>query len=162
MHNEPKLADTDETIMACYPALSQLRPHISENQFLRRIRLQQSSGYRLALLMEGSAASIGSELVRCVAGFRILENLAWGRVLYVDDLVTLESARSGGYGKRMLDWLKEEARSQGCQQLQLDSGVQRKDAHRFYEREGMDPNGLRFAFRIQEYRAGTRKKPPLA
>ena len=148
MQRIPELAESDEAILACYAVLSQLRPHIEATQFLDRIRFQQSGGYKLAFLPEGNDDSPLSERIRCVAGFRILENLAWGRVLYVDDLVTLESARSGGYGRQMLAWLKEEARRQGCQQLQLDSGVHRKDAHRFYQREGMDPNGLRFAFRL--------------
>jgi hypothetical protein len=33
---------------------------------------------------------------------------------------------------------------EGCTQLHLDSGMQRKDAHRFYEREGMVAEGLHF------------------
>jgi hypothetical protein len=32
----------------------------------------------------------------------------------------------------MLDWLIERARGEGCQSFELDSGVQRFDAHRFY------------------------------
>jgi GNAT superfamily N-acetyltransferase len=53
-------------------------------------------------------------------------------VLYVDDLVTDETIRSKGYGKQLLDWLIAEARRTGCQTFELDSGVQRFDAHRFY------------------------------
>ncbi|MGI8649755.1 MAG: GNAT family N-acetyltransferase, partial [Rubrobacter sp.] len=52
-------------------------------------------------------------------------------------LVTSEDARSGGVGKAMLDWLEAEARQNGCVSLQLDSGVQRAEAHRFYFRERM-------------------------
>ena len=37
----------------------------------------------------------------------------------------------------MLAWLIQQAAEEGCAALHLDSGVQRKDAHRFYLREGM-------------------------
>jgi GNAT superfamily N-acetyltransferase len=75
--------------------------------------------------------------VRCVAGFRVPEFLAYGKFLYVDDLVTAEDARSEGHGGRMLDRLVGIAREEGCKSLHLDSGVQRQEAHRFYMREGM-------------------------
>jgi GNAT superfamily N-acetyltransferase len=67
-----------------------------------------------------------------VAGFRIIENLVSGKMLYVDDLVTLEEHRSQGYGKAIFDWLVQYARQEGCGYLELDSGVQRFRAHRFY------------------------------
>ena len=46
---------------------------------------------------------------------------------------------------RLLDWLAEEAKEHGCGQLHLDSGVQRRDAHRFYFREGMGITSFHFA-----------------
>ena len=44
-----------------------------------------------------------AESVLAVAGFRALENLSAGRVLYVDDLVTDEARRSAGHGAQLLD-----------------------------------------------------------
>jgi GNAT superfamily N-acetyltransferase len=124
------LAKKDEEIMACWAVLSELRTHLVEIEFLQRIKLQQSGGYQLCYLAEEG-------IVRSVAGFRIMENLASGRVLYVDDLVTDSSARSEGFGQKLFDWLKEEAKTAGCDTLELDSGVQRFDAHRFYLRNRM-------------------------
>ena len=60
-----------------------------------------------------------------------------GRLLYVDDFVTDARVRSRGYGARLLDWLKETGRAQGCSELQLISRVVREQAHRFYFREGL-------------------------
>jgi hypothetical protein len=37
----------------------------------------------------------------------------------------------------LMDWLKHEGRERACTQLQLDSGVQRDQTHRFYFREGL-------------------------
>lgn len=41
-------------------------------------------------------------------------------------------------------WLREYAVSHDCSQVHLDSGMQRVDAHRLYEREGMVKAGFHF------------------
>ncbi|MBI3921087.1 MAG: GNAT family N-acetyltransferase, partial [Armatimonadetes bacterium] len=87
--------------------------------------------------------------VVAVAGFRLSENLAWGRFLYVDDLVTDEAERSRGHGQELLEWLLEYAHQQDCDQFHLDSGVQRFGAHRFYLRHGMDITSHHFALKLK-------------
>jgi GNAT superfamily N-acetyltransferase len=87
-------------------------------------RLMKQEGYRLVALFEGNH-------VRAAAGFRFMEMLYCGRLLYLDDLVTDEAARSRGYGRQLLTWLKDLARTQGCSELQLDSATHRAAAHRF-------------------------------
>lgn len=134
---EVKLAKSDEEIAACFPAMRELRPHVAGSDFVSRVRRQEASGYRLAYVLEGGEPV-------AVAGFRIGENLAWGRFLYVDDLVTRSSQRSRGYGAALLSWLMTQAAEAGCEQVHLDSGIQRRDAHRFYEREGMERASVHF------------------
>jgi GNAT superfamily N-acetyltransferase len=119
------LAESDLDVQSCFAAMSQLRPHLQAETFLSKIRQQARGGYRLVRLVD-------DEVVRAVAGYRLIDNLAGGRVLYVDDLVTDAAARSRGYGKALLNWLIDEARRESCGFLELDSGVQRFDAHRFY------------------------------
>jgi GNAT superfamily N-acetyltransferase len=131
-------ATTDEEIASTFSVMRQLRLHLAEDEYLETIKRMQRRGYRLAAVTECGET-------RCVAGFRIIEFLAYGKFLYVDDLVTAEDTRSGGHGKRMLDWLTSLAREEGCTQLQLDSGVQRHDAHRFYFREGMKISSYHFS-----------------
>ena len=133
-----KEALTDAEISATFPVVRQLRPHLVEDEYLRMIRRMQHVGYRLANATENGE-------VRCVAGYRIVEFLAYGKFLYVDDLVTAEDARSEGCGGRMLDWLAGVAREEGAGSLQLDSGVQRHEAHRFYFREGMKISSYHFS-----------------
>ncbi len=125
-----KLAQSDAEIEACYPVLSQLRPQVQENEFMRAIKRMSVDGYQLSYLRDGG-------VVQTVAGFRISESFGWGRYLYVDDLVTIEGARSKGYGEKMFAWLVTHACAQRCQQLHLESGVQRYAAHKFYLRNGM-------------------------
>ena len=119
------LARADEEILACYAVMSELRPHVRLEEFLPRVRRQiERANYHLACLIDGE--------VKAVAGFRISECLAWGKFLYVDDLVSKSGDRSKGYGGALFDWLVAHAKAEGCDQFHLDSGVQRFAAHRFY------------------------------
>lgn len=135
---EVKLATTDAQIEAVCPVLLELRPQYDAQSLAQRIRMQQQQGYQLAYVdHDGKVLS--------AAGFVVGEKLAWGRHLYVDDLVTAAAHRSSGAGKLIMDWLKDYGREQGCGQLHLDSGVQRFRAHRFYLREGFNINSHHFA-----------------
>ncbi len=133
-----KTAETDHQIESCYPVMVELRPHLTAEQFLNQVQMQQHFGYQLSYIESDST-------VVAVAGHRISHNLAWGKFFYVDDLVTAEKHRSKGYGKQLLDWLIDYGRQQACRQFHLDSGVQRKDAHRFYEREGLNNVGHHYS-----------------
>ena len=131
------VADSDESILSAFDAMKHLREFGDAQAFLQQVRQQQRDGYLLA------AGAVDGRVV-AAAGFRLGEKLAWGRHLYVDDLVTIPSERSRGFGRSLLNWLKTYGRDAGCSQLHLDSGVQRKDAHRFYEREGLFAASLHF------------------
>ena len=107
----------------------QLRPNLPPD-YVGRMNEVLATGAQLALVVEDNA-------VLCVALWRVIENTADGRRLYVDDLVSDEANRSQGAGKMMLGWLEAKAAVLGCSALTLDSGVQRPRAHHFYFREGM-------------------------
>ena len=120
------IARSAEEIRRCFPVMRELRTHIvAEDEFVRRVQRQQAEGYLLAYLESAGA-------IRACAGYRYVEMLFAGKFLYVDDLVTRAGDRSLGCGGQLFDWLMQEARKNNCTQLQLDSGVQRFDAHRFY------------------------------
>ncbi len=139
-----RLANTEEEFLRCFPVMQELRPHLDRKQFVAQVKRQaDGDGYTLVFIEDGGD-------VVAVAGFRLVELLAWGRTMYVDDLVTRLVHRSKGYGSRLLDWLIERARSLGCEQLHLDSGVQRHDAHRFYLHKGMDITSHHFALRLSD------------
>ena len=87
--------------------------------------------------------------VVAVAGYRLSTNLFCGRHLYVDDLVTADAERSKGHGKALLAWLRALAVAEDCDVFHLDSGVQRKRAHQFYLREGLELAGYHFSERLK-------------
>jgi GNAT superfamily N-acetyltransferase len=86
--------------------------------------------------------------VKAVAGFRMGEHLCWGKILYVDDLVTTASARSQSYGQHLFDWLLAHARVEGCAEFHLDSGVEKFGAHRFYLRNRMNISSHHFSLKL--------------
>ncbi len=139
---ELRLASSDADIAACLAVMSQLRPHLRAEDFIQRVRRQMAQGYQvLAGWVQGQVVA--------VAGFRLAENLAWGRFLYVDDLVTDSTERSKGYGDVLMRWLIQHARTRGCAELHLDSGVQRFDAHRFYLAQRMKISSHHFAIDLR-------------
>ncbi|MBI5693939.1 MAG: GNAT family N-acetyltransferase [Verrucomicrobia bacterium] len=137
-----RLAETDPDIALCFGVMHQLRPHLRAGDFVAQVRRMQAEGFRLALLEDEGT-------VRAVAGYRYYEKLFSGRNLYVDDLVTDGAARSRGHGRALLGWLVEQARTHGCDQLELDSGVQRAEAHRFYFRERMHVSAYHFVLPLR-------------
>ncbi len=136
-----QLATSEADIRRCYPVMHQLRPKYSEAAFVERVKLQTPGGYQLAFLEVAGT-------VHAVAGYRVSENLAWGRFLYVDDLVSGEEVRGQGFAGKLIDWLIDRGRAAGCKELHLDSGVQRFNAHRFYLGKGMNITSHHFAHEL--------------
>jgi len=108
---------------------------------MKQIVRQQSGGYLLAYCES-------ENVIRSVAGYRYGENLAYGKYMYVDDLVTNSDDRSKGFGKLLFDWLVAVAKEKGCEAFTLDSGVQRFGAHRFYLANRMDIVSHNFFLRL--------------
>jgi GNAT superfamily N-acetyltransferase len=135
-------AETDEAILDCYEVMAELRPHIAREAFLPTVRAMQKDGLHLACIREDGR-------VVAVAGYRVSTNLFCGRHLYVDDLVTSGAARSKGHGKSLLAWLRARAVAEDCEVFHLDSGAQRKRAHQFYLREGLELAGYHFSERLK-------------
>ena len=126
-----RLAVSDADIRRCAGVMQQLRPAIGEDEFLTRAKRQQAEEkWQLAYLEDGG------EIV-AVSGFRLLDCMATGKTLYVDDLVTRDDRRSKGHGETLLGWIEQFARENKCECVRLDSGTHRTGAHKFYFRMGM-------------------------
>ena len=133
-------------ILRCHPVMHELRPHIDRDTFLTQVRRQMENEHYQLAYVEHDAQVVA------VAGFRPMQTLAWGKIIYVDDLVTASTVRSKGHGEQLLNWLIDLARSQNCDQLHLDSGVQRHAAHRFYFRRRLDITAHHFAIDLRRAR----------
>jgi GNAT superfamily N-acetyltransferase len=107
----------------------QLRPQLPADYLAKMRKIFEDRG-EMCVCIEGEA-------VLGVAVYRSFENTFSGHRFYVDDLVTDETKRSRGVGRMLMEYLAIEAKKRGCEWLELESGVQRQQAHKFYFREGM-------------------------
>ena len=122
---EIRIAKTDTEILSCFETMAQLRSHLNKESFVETVRELETDGFKLAYIED-------NKKIVCVAGYRMLSNLCFGKNLYVEDLVTSENLRSLSYGEKMICWLKEVATNEHCKVLHLDSGTHRARAHKFY------------------------------
>lgn len=136
-------AETTDEVATCFALMAQLRPHLtSAEDFVARWQ-RLAPRYRLLTLKQDGT-------LIALAGFRLDENLFHGRFLYVDDLVTDEAKRGGGYGKILLDHLVEIGRVEECTKIVLDTPLSNVLGHRFYYRQGMLATSLRFNLPLAE------------
>jgi GNAT superfamily N-acetyltransferase len=133
-----EIAPDDPRLPRVFEVMRELRTHLTLDRFRERYERAVPEGYRVAGVFDGDEC-------RAAAGYRITNNLVSGKHIYVDDLVTADAWRSHGYGRLLNKYLVERARGEGCGSIQLDSWVQRGDAHRFYFRERYKIMGYHFA-----------------
>lgn len=125
-----KIAGSENEIRNCYAVMAELRPHLSEENFVAQVKRQtEHSGFQLVYLSDSE--------IKAVAGIRIAEWLAGGKSLEIEDLVAKENERSKGFGGELFDWIVGYAKSENCDQIKLVSHVKRYGAHKFYLNKGM-------------------------
>jgi GNAT superfamily N-acetyltransferase len=131
--DDPRLLDD------LLPVLVQLRTELTGDALATIYREGHSQGLRFTAAYgdEGSCA--------VVAGWRVIATTIATRKMYVDDLVTDAAHRGRGAGSAMLAELGKRATEAGCTVIDLDSGLHRVDAHRFYIRERMPITSFHFA-----------------
>lgn len=138
-----RVAHGEEEVRRCWLAFKELRPHLqSADELVARWRVQTAEGYQIIYIADGDP-------VPAAAGYRFLNTLAWGKILYLDDLVALPSARGSGLGTALLRHLQDEARRTGCDALHLDTGYQRHLAHRTYFRNGFRMDCMHLAWKVE-------------
>jgi GNAT superfamily N-acetyltransferase len=125
-------------VRVCHAVILQLRPHLSDvESFARQVIRQRDDGYRL------SAAWCDGRVVGLI-GYRLQENLLYGRFVFVDDLVVDEAFRRHGVGAQLLSVARNYARNTDCQQFVLDTGLHMALAQRFYYRQGLLAHAMGF------------------
>ena len=139
--NEAK--DINE-IEKCFVTMQHLRPHLKKSVFVSQIQRQIAAGYHLMYIKDDN---INNESVSLL-GYRINEYLAWGKILYIDDFITSPNARGKGYGNAMLNWVLDKAQNEKCDQIHLDTGIQRHDAHKLYLNKGFKLSSFHMAAKI--------------
>lgn len=128
------------------PALLELRSNAGPlDTLISRVDAQRASGYRIVGAFEED-----EDEAAAVIGFKVTENLVWGRHLYIEDVVTRADGRGRGHAPALMEWVLDEARRAGCGQVHLNSGVgsERRGAHRFYFNSGLQISAHHFSMEL--------------
>ena len=124
-----------------WSVVKQLREQLDYDEFEDLIYEMRSREYTMLGIFE-------KERLITYAGVVVQTNLYHKRHLFVDELVTDVAYRSKGYGEMMLEYLKDYAKMGMCERIVLSSGLARKEAHRFYEKEGFSKKSYVFVKEI--------------
>ncbi|MFA9557604.1 GNAT family N-acetyltransferase [Evansella sp. AB-rgal1] len=136
-----KELQSEQEIMEAFPVMRQLRSHLDEKTYLDLVLESQAKNrYKMVALME-------SGKIVAVTGFQPMTTLYYGRFVWVCDLVTDINSRSKGYGEKLLTYVHTWAKDNNYESVALSSGLQRMDAHRFYE-EKMEYDKVSYVFKL--------------
>ena len=93
-------------------------------------------------------AEEGPEVLGLISCYLDLESVRFGLRCWVEDLAVAPGRRSQGIGGALLDAATEWARQRGATHLELDTGLARGDAQRFYERREPAAKGYSYSWRL--------------
>jgi len=135
---EIKHIESDADLAASFSVMKELRPHLSNPAaYAAQITQQRTQGYRLL-------AAWRDDVIVGLAGYRLQNNLLYGRFVYVDDLVVTASLHRSGFGERLLQAARQQALALRCENFVLDTGLHMALAQRFYFRQGLLARGMHF------------------
>lgn len=135
---------TTSDIIFCRDVIKGLRPDLDINSFVSQIIEMMKEGYQLLYIADDN-----NEKAAGFIGFRSLQMLRTGKIIYIDDLFTLPAYRGRGYARTLLGHVHQLAKTTGIKSVHLDSGYLKHDAHRLYLNKGYILECLHFAKNLQ-------------
>jgi GNAT superfamily N-acetyltransferase len=129
---EFKTAATRGEIAFCKEVLFAFRTNLDEATYIDQIldMIQQES-FKLVYIPNEDNTKAAA-----FTGYRTMNMLRTGPIIYIDDLYTDPQYRGKGHAGALLDYVTKEARDSGKQAVHLDSGYTLHPAHRLYLTKG--------------------------
>lgn len=113
-------------------AILQFRTNLEPDRVVQQVlEMITNGGFQLACILsdDGNKAA-------AFAGFRTIDMLRTGKMIYIDDLFTLPEYRGRGYAGKLLDYVDQLAVQKNIKSVHLDSGFPLHPAHRLYLSKG--------------------------
>lgn len=123
-----------------FPVVNALYPKMKEDDFVAFVEEMMETHYRLIAMLDDDGNCLGA------SGFRIGRRLYCGKYIHVDNLVVGSEMRSQGIGEKLLLWVREEGKRQGCDCMLADSYVDNHNAQRFFITQKFYVRGLHLKF----------------
>lgn len=113
-------------------AILQFRTNLEPAGLVEKVlEMINSGGFELACIPSDDGSNAAAFI-----GFRVIDMLRTGKMIYIDDLFTLPEYRGRGYGGKLLKYVDELAVNRGILSVHLDSGFDLHPAHRLYLNSG--------------------------
>jgi GNAT superfamily N-acetyltransferase len=117
---------TEQEYLEAYPVMHELREHLSRSDYVELITRLARTGYRLFAVRT-------NDRIVALAGLSIATNFAYGKHMWVYDMITVSSERSKGFGSALLTHIEKLARREDCNLIAFSSAAWCEEEHRFYE-----------------------------
>lgn len=125
-------AQTTADIELAREAILQFRPNVHPASLTEQVQqMMQEERFELVYVLAED-----NKKAAAFTGFRTLHHLMTGKIIYIDDLFTLPEYRGHGYAGALLDYVHQQAKERGIENVHLDSGYQLHPAHRLYLSKG--------------------------
>lgn len=129
---ECKKATTKADIEFCKDAILEFRGNLDPKAVVDQVfQMISDEGFELVFVADGD-----NKKAAAFIGYRKLNLLRTGPMIYVDDLFTFSEFRGRGYAGALLDYVAGQAANEGIKSIHLDSGYALHTAHRLYLNKG--------------------------
>ncbi len=118
--------------------LQQLRPRLETSEKCKKaFDLAKKSDIKFLAIYDDN-------LLKGIISYRIMFNLYLEEHLVIDDLIIEENLRGKGIGTKLINFVIQLAEKKNIKTIKLDSGLQRNQAHNFYENLGWEKKCFTF------------------
>jgi len=127
-----KQAVTKADIEICKAAILEFRGNLDPKTVVGQVlQMIQHEGFELVFIPNEDDTQAAAFI-----GYRKLNLLRTGPMIYIDDLFTFGEFRGRGYAGALLDYVAVQAANEGIKTIHLDSGYALHTAHRLYLNKG--------------------------
>lgn len=141
----PARAGEEDAILPLYEWLFAppgYRPAQWDPAYARRALAAAIEGPRSTVLVAEEEAALAG----LCSAYIDLESVRYGRRCWIEDLAVSPAHRSHGIGAALLGAARAWAREQRATHIELDTGLARADAQRFYDRQGEAAKGYSYSW----------------
>lgn len=133
----------EEEIEKCWEVISLLRPHLDQNNWIKIIlEMMKNEKYSIAAIADENKFV-------AFAGYRMMNSLHSGHIIYIDDLCTLETHRGKGLATQLLDYVEDISRKMNLDAVVLDTDFHNNTAQKVYFKNGFKLVAVHLAHKLK-------------